>query len=266
MSEETITIRRAETIADYVACQQAQRRAWGITDDSYIVPLATMVGAQLHGGLVLGAFTDSGEALGLSFGFLGKVEGRPCLYSQLTGVVPGQQGKGLGGRLKAAQREFAREQGLDCLAWAFDPLQAGNAHFNLDRLGATASKYVEDMYGRRSDALNANASTDRLIAEWATVPEDRPAAPSDLDRLPRWIEVQERPEAVPGRIADAEAALLEIPASIAALRQGQPELAEAWALAVRTAFTAAFAAGFRAEGFVRDGSDDQTRHYYLLRR
>ena len=43
----------------------------------------------------------------------GKVEGRPCLYSQLTGVVPGQQGRGLGGRLKAAQREFARAEGLD---------------------------------------------------------------------------------------------------------------------------------------------------------
>ena len=174
MSDETITIRRAETIADYLACQEAQRRAWGITDDSYVVPLATMVGAQLHGGLVLGAFTESGEALGLSFAFLGKLEGRLCLYSQLTGVVPGQQGKGLGGRLKSAQRDFARSEGLDCLAWAFDPLQVGNAHFNLDRLGATASRYVENMYGRRSDALNANATTDRLIAEWSTSTESRP--------------------------------------------------------------------------------------------
>ena len=171
MSDDGIIIRKAESTADYLACQDAQRRAWGIVDDSYVVPLATMVGAQLHGGLVLGAFSPSGEALGLSFAFLGKVEGRLCLYSQLTGVVPGQQGRGLGGRLKSAQREFARLEGLECLAWAFDPLQAGNARFNLDRLGATSRRFVADMYGRRTDALNANSPTDRLIVEWSTGPD-----------------------------------------------------------------------------------------------
>ena len=49
-----IVIRRAETSADYQACQAAQRRAWGITADGYVVPVATMVGAQLHGGVVQG--------------------------------------------------------------------------------------------------------------------------------------------------------------------------------------------------------------------
>src|SRR5919206_3680482 len=98
--DDGITIRRAETIADYRACQDAQRRAWGITEDGYVVPVATMVGAQLHGGLVLGAFLPDGRAVGVSFAFLGRVEGRPCLYSQLTGVVPDYQGRGIGSRLK----------------------------------------------------------------------------------------------------------------------------------------------------------------------
>ena len=266
MSEEKITIRRAETIADYLACQEAQRRAWGITDDSYVVPLATMVGAQLHGGLVLGAFSGSGEALGLSFAFLGKVEGRACLYSQLTGVVPGQQGKGLGGRLKSAQRDFARAEGLACLAWAFDPLQAGNARFNLDRLGATASKYIEDMYGRRSDALNTNATTDRLIAEWSTVPDTAPRPAIDLKVLPRLIDVRERPEVDLHRSWNSPTVLLEIPADINSLRKDQPVQAEAWSLAVRRAFSEAFAAGYRAEGFVREGSGDHPRCHYLLRK
>ena len=87
--DDEITIRRAETIADYRACQDAQRRRWGISDDGYLVPIATMVGANLHGGLVLGAFLPSGEAVAMSFAFLGRIEGRLCLYSQLTGVVPG---------------------------------------------------------------------------------------------------------------------------------------------------------------------------------
>ncbi len=46
-----IEIRRAETIADYRALQAAQRGAWGIVDEGYVVPIATMVGAQHHGGL-----------------------------------------------------------------------------------------------------------------------------------------------------------------------------------------------------------------------
>ena len=60
-----ITIRRAETTADYRAIQAAQRSAWGIVEEGYVVPIATMVGAQLHGGLVLGAFLPDGEAVGL---------------------------------------------------------------------------------------------------------------------------------------------------------------------------------------------------------
>src|SRR3954470_4770402 len=105
MTDE-ITIRRAESVADYMACQAVQRLAWGITDESYVVPIATMVGAQLHGGLVLGAFLPSGEAVGVSFAFLGKIEGRLGLYSQLTGIVPSHQGQGIGSRLKYAQRDF----------------------------------------------------------------------------------------------------------------------------------------------------------------
>src|SRR3954464_6443316 len=118
---EAITIRRAETIADYRACQEAQRRAWGIAEENYVVPVATMVGAQHHGGLVLGAFLPDGEAVGLSFAFLGRTEGRLCLYSQLTGVVPGYQDRGIGYRLKTYQQEFARAEDVPCIAWAFDP-------------------------------------------------------------------------------------------------------------------------------------------------
>src|SRR5437879_868461 len=95
-----IEIRRAVTISDYRACQEAQRRSWGLTQESDVVPIATMVGANRHGGLVLGAFLQDGTAVGLSFAFLGLIDGRLCLYSQLTGIVPGYQARGLGGRLK----------------------------------------------------------------------------------------------------------------------------------------------------------------------
>ena len=271
MSDE-IAIRRAATFAEYHALQEAQRRAWGITRDGYVVPVATMVGAQLHGGLVLGAFLPSGEAIGLSFAFLGVIDGRHCLYSQLTGVVPGYQGHGIGHRLKLAQWEYAHEQGLALLAWAFDPLQAGNAHFNLEKLGATSRRFVENMYGPRTDLLNAGVPTDRLVVEWETAPRHRtPLPPRIADTLPHLITASDRAgglrgvDAVAARLS-APQALLEIPPDIAQLRQHAPSLAEQWQHAARTAFVEAFVAGYRAVGFVRRELHDVRRCYYLLER
>ena|SRR5438270_1569483 len=263
MSDSNLNIRRAESPADYVALQDAQRLAWGLADDSYVVPVATMVGAQHHGGLVLGAFTEEGRAVGLSFAFLGRVGGRWCLYSQLTGVVPGMQGQGLGARMKEIQREHARSLGLEFIAWAFDPLQAGNAHFNLHRLGASASRYLSNMYGTRTDALNAGVPTDRLIAEWPVDPA-LSTATEDLATLtaPRLVEGPEEPQVVEfSALRDSPTLLIEIPAQIAKVRAEDPALAERWRMALAKAFDATFSAGYRAVDVVRESG----RSFYVLR-
>src|SRR5262249_6999585 len=225
--------------------------------------------AQHHGGLVLGAFRPDGEAVGMSFAFLGRTEGRLCLYSQLTGVVPGYQDQGIGHRLKTAQREVARAEGVPCIAWAFDPLQAGNARFNLDKLGASAGRYVVDMYGPRSDALNRGASTDRLIAVWETAD----ASPRTFDTAeartwPRLVTVH-KPEGglePTGLVALPEAprVLLEIPGDISRLRAQRPELAERWGQVVRNAFRVAFGNGYRAVGFLREETPEGRRSAYIL--
>lgn len=261
---DDITIRRAQSVADYQACQTAQRAAWGIGDDSYVVPVATLVGAQLHGGLVLGAFLPDGQAVGLSFAFLGKVERRLCLYSQLTGVIPGYQDRGLGSRLKHAQREVARAEDIACIAWAFDPFQAGNARFNIAKLGATAGQYVVNMYGPRSDALNKNTPTDRLIAVWETENAPRPKPPGDPYALigtsnPKAPRVVEAP---PGETV----LFLEVPEAVQTLRANAPELADRWTLAVRAAFLQAFGRGYRAIGFVSRPTGGGPRWGYLLAR
>lgn len=266
---DEITIRRAESVDDYRACQDAQRLAWGIVDESYVVPIATMVGAQLHGGLVLGAFLPGGGAAGFSFAFLGKVEGRLCFYSQLTGVAPGWQARGLGFLLKQAQREEALREGIDLIAWAFDPLQSGNARFNLDKLGASAGRYVDNMYGLRTDALNAGVPTDRLIAEWELSSSPRPEiVVEETIALPRLLETGERDDGqrvVTGtHFAEAPRVLLEIPDDIAGMRSRDADLAERWRNAVREGFTAAFATGYRAVGFFRERSGSGRRGFYLL--
>lgn len=272
--DDDVTIRRAESVADYRACQEAQRLAWGINEDSYVIPVATMVGANLHGGLVLGAFLPDGRAVGMSFAFLGRLEGRHCLYSQLTGIVPGIQSRGLGYRLKLAQRELALADGIALIAWAFDPLQSGNARFNIEKLGARVRRYVDNMYGVRTDSLNAGVPTDRLIAEWdlsgpvaSCLDPDSSAIPG----LPALI--RSGPDSqglhVPLEIdaaGDSPRVLLEIPERIAELRQAHPPVAESWRLAVRRAFHTAFAEGYQASGFLRHETSGIRQCFYLLER
>jgi predicted GNAT superfamily acetyltransferase len=268
--DDEITIRRAETIAEYRACQDVQRGAWGISDESYVVPVATMVGANLHGGLVLGAFLPGGDAVAMSFAFLGRIADRLCLYSQLTGVLPAYQSRGLGYRIKLLQREFARSDGIERIAWAFDPLQAGNAYFNLVRLGASAGYYVENMYGPRTDALNAGVPTDRLIVEWNIQDEAKLVTIDTISDLPRLVE-REQGGNEPVAISDAMSLrplriLLEIPAEFALLRRDTPAMAEQWRALVAQAFQAAFTAGYRAVHFVRDDSLGKRRGFYVLER
>jgi predicted GNAT superfamily acetyltransferase len=271
---EHVIIRRARSIADYRACQEAQKRAWGIAADGYLIPVATMVGANLHGGLVLGAFLASGEAVAMSFAFLGKIESRLCLYSQLTGVVPEHQSHGLGLEIKRFQGQVARSEGIERIAWAFDPLQAGNAHFNLSRVGARATRYVENMYGQRIDRLNAGVPSDRLIAEWDVVASPPvPPAFDSVSELPRLIELKElrRHNLVPVGVRpisghDEPRVLLEIPVDITALRSEDPGLAEAWRSLVGQAFQRAFEQSYRAVQFVRDDSSTFRRGFYILER
>ncbi len=260
--EGPFTIRRARSIIDYRACQEAQRLAWGVVDDGYLIPLATLVGANLHGGLVLGAFRDDGSAAAMSFAFLGRVEGRACLYSQLTGVTPGFQGHGLGFKIKSYQARVALAEGVDTIAWAFDPLQQGNAHFNLGRLRAKCGRYVENMYGSRTDLLNTSAQTDRLIAEWNLTDPPRTRT-LDIAGLPRLI--AEGPRFIPNRLA-RDRVLIEIPLDITTLRQESPTTAEGWRLAVGRAFQAAFAAGYLAVDFARIDSEGTRSAFYVLER
>ncbi len=244
------------------ACQMLQRRAWGITEDGYVVPVATMIAAQKMGGLVLGAFDADERLLGFTFAFLGKLDRDVVLYSQLAAVDPEAQSLGIGRRLKLAQRERARQQGLDKVVWAFDPLQASNAAFNLSVLGATCKRYEVDMYGSRTDALNAGLATDRLIAEWPTRGEP-PATPYP-EEVGDLLETTITADGL--RVPTATNPLtkewhgLEIPANLARKKEN-PIVAQAWQRHVREAFQQAFATGYVAEGFSKG-----ERPRYLLHR
>ncbi|HYE07844.1 MAG TPA: hypothetical protein VEL07_20170 [Planctomycetota bacterium] len=250
-----IVIRDVRGADELRACQALQRRAWGITEDGYLLPVATMIAAQKMGGVVLGAIRGT-EVVGFSFAFLGRLpQGDLTLFSQLTAVDPQAQGGGIGRLLKLEQRARAAAMGLASISWTFDPLQAGNAAFNLDVLGAVGRVYEADMYGARTDALNAGLATDRLLVRWATAGGRVAADPAAWSAATALIDAGAadgvpvvraiRPPAGP-RLR------LPIPPSIAAVKAAAAGAARDWQAAVRASFTAAFAAGYAAIGFARD--------------
>jgi predicted GNAT superfamily acetyltransferase len=265
----TVSIRDVHGADELRACQDLQRRAWGITEDGYVLPVATMAGAQKVGGIILGAFDDGNQQLlGFAFAFLGRLKNRLILYSQLTGVHPAHQSTGIGRLLKFEQRRRARDVGLEAVVWAFDPLQASNAAFNLGVLGATCRTYEVDMYGPRTDALNAGLATDRLLAEWLTTSEPTvsPALwPHGAELIETYVDRGiRRPANVRAIPRDASHLEIEIPPRIADLKAyGSPSSAQEWQQALREAFQAAFDAGFVAVGFTRDEPD---RPRYILER
>lgn len=266
----TVTIRDVHGADELRACQELQRRAWGITEDGYVLPVAIMAGAQKVGGLILGAFDTREQLVGFAFAFLGRLKDSLILYSQLTGVHPAHQSAGVGRLLKFEQRRRARDLGLEAVVWAFDPMQASNAAFNLGVLGATCRTYEVDLYGSRTDALNAGLATDRLLAEWSTQSEPQANVapwPDGVDLIEtgplqnRGMFSVEKVHAIP---ADADHLHVEIPASIADIKgYAPPAVAQEWQLAVREAMQSAFAAGFVAVGFSRA---DPQRPRYLLER
>ena len=252
-SRPPVQVREVSGPDEMRACQALQSRAWGITEDGYVVPVATMIGVQKMGGSVLGAF-EGNRLVGFTFAFLGRFRGELVLYSQLAAVDPGRQGSGVGKQIKLAQRARAAEMGLGRVVWAFDPLQAGNAAFNLASLGAVSRTYEVDLYGARSDSLNAGLATDRLLAEWPTeagIVGRATRRPDGIDLLttePTRGGLR-RPFAT--HRPSGEHLHVEVPAAIGAVKQAGGDLALEWQRAIRGALQDAFGAGYVAVGFAR---------------
>jgi predicted GNAT superfamily acetyltransferase len=151
---------------------------------------------QANGGLVLGAYAE-GELVGFAYSFVGRDAHTPSdpvyQYSQLAVVAPTWQGRGVGRRLKYAQRDACLAAGITRMRWAFDPMKTRNGHFNLSVLGARIMKFVPAMYGERGfgDGAVGN-TTDRFVVEWDLEhPSPAPAVdiPESVARRARFAKI-----------------------------------------------------------------------------
>lgn len=273
-----VEIRRLRDLDELRACERLQRLAWEMDSDLDVVPVTQLVATEKAGGILLGAF-DDGELVGFCYGFLGRHDGRLLHWSHMTAVESAYRDAGVGAALKWAQRNRALEQGLDLMAWTYDPLESRNAYFNFSKLGIVARSYWRDVYGETGSPLHRGIPTDRFLARWhLSSPRVRARARGDRSRLAERLAVDpdlpfvlraHRSGALPrpSRVAELEAPrhLCEIPGDIQAVKSADLELAGAWRQVTRELFTRAFEAGYRVRECVRT-REPRPRTCYLLER
>jgi predicted GNAT superfamily acetyltransferase len=243
-----VVVRECTTIAELDACVRLQREVFGLPDME-ISPRRHLIVSRAAGGWTLGAFVGD-ELVGFVH-HLAAVRGDEIFgYSHMMAVAESQQNRGLGARLKWAQRERAMAEGRGFIKWTWDPMRARNAHFNLNRLGVIVRAYVLNFYGTDYTTTAGEfgqplgLDSDRLFAEWHL-------------RSPR-VEACARGEA-PAHDGEPAAAIV-IPPDWTALMREDSETARRELLRVRTEFQQAFAAGLVCAGFERD----KERPRYLL--
>src|SRR5277367_504014 len=195
---EGIVVRKCSSIEEFHGCVALEKEIWG-EEDLEVEPVTLFVVAAETGGQVLGAF-DGKRMVGFTLAVAGFREGTIFLHSHMTGVLDEYRDRGAGRALKLLQREEALGRGIRLIVWTFDPLETRNAHFNLNRLGAIARKYLPNHYGVTSSPLHLGLATDRLLAEWRLDSERVVAAVSDLGKAPSASVVAAATIALPGEL------------------------------------------------------------------
>ena len=260
-TENPIEIILLENAADLVGCIALQRAVWN-TADLEVVPVSQLRAAQHAGGLVAGAYI-AGEIVGFCYGFPSfrpELHADPGLHSHMTGVAASARGRGVGRSLKEFQRKWCLEKGFNWIEWTFDPLRAGNARFNLRHLGAVASEYLVDTYGRMEDGLNEGLPSDRLMAYWDLEISGKAEPEVTGEERGRRTTSSRRPEPAlkaepdgrPGQVvldARAPAVSIDLPLDLDRLLADRPEVALEWRFATRLAFLHYLAEGYLATDF-----------------
>ena len=243
-----IEIRECNTIDEFEQCITLQRDVFGFPDIE-VSPRRHFIVSRSSGGWVLGAYVGQ-ELIGFVHQ-MSAVSGVDVYgYSHMLAVQKSYQNKGVGARLKWAQRARAVAEGRSIIRWTWEPVQARNAHFNLNRLGVIVRSYAVNFYGTdysvpRNELESApGLDSDRLFAEWELRSER-------VETLARGEKLQARA---------APAAFIEIPANWNGLIKDDAAGARREQLRVRREFENAFAEGLVCSGFERDAAHPR----YLL--
>jgi predicted GNAT superfamily acetyltransferase len=274
---DDVRIRLARDRADFDACVRLQREVWRLADVE-ITSAIQLIATTWAGGLVHLAETADGGAVGFAYAFPALRGGVPHLHSDMLAVRPEQQKRGLGLKLKWAQRADALKAGVTVITWTYDPLQALNANLNLRRLGAIGIEFALNFYGVTTSDLHHGLPTDRLVVRWdLNAPRvQRLAQGAELPRtvpapaLPRINDVKWQagwPVSSDPRLdLEAPELVLEIPPEWNVLCQAAPRVAAGWQEKVGRAFQAYLGRGWMATDFAPTEEGGRRRPLYVLKK
>ena len=247
--ENEIEIRECKTLDELAECVQLQREVFALPEVE-LSPVRHFVVTRNAGGFTLGAYIG-GRLAGFVLSVPAFMRGERAFYSHMTGVRPEYQSLGIGAKLKWAQRTRAMSEGVRYLKWTFEPVKARNAHFNLEKLGATVCEFQPNFYGTDyatdpGSGRKIGMQSDRLFAEWdLESPKVRALAAGE-----KYIE--------PG----APSATISIMSDWLSLVDSDPERALAEQLRIRDEFVEAFARGLIGRAFRR--SDEHPMYLLYL--
>jgi len=295
--ENNWIIKILDTIDQLEEVEDLQRIVWPGSETD-VVPAHLLITTVHNGGFVIGAFPaengvkSSASLVGFAYGF-------PGLYSTPDGprlkhcshqlaVHPEYRGQGLGYKLKRAQWQLVRKQGIDRITWTYDPLLSRNAHLNITRLGGVCNTYRREVYGEMRDGLNVGVASDRFEVDWWVnsqrvnkrlgkktrtrldlahflAADTAIINPTQLDEL-GWV--------IPSESADftthnatvdsvPNIVLVEIPSDFLALKDADIELAKEWRMTTRAIFEDLFQRGYLVTDFVYLPGNFP-RSYYVL--
>ncbi len=234
-----IVVRECVKLEELSDCVQLQRDVFGLPEIE-ISPVRHLIVTKHAGGFTLGAF--AGEKLvGFVLSVPAFIKGEKAFYSHMTAVDKNFQSYGIGTKLKWSQRERSLNEGIKFIKWTFQPVQARNAFFNLEKLGAVIKHYEPNFYGTdystsHQENGKLGIDSDRLFAEWH-LESEKVIALSNGENFSEKDEVKHQ---------------IEIPPNWNDLVKNNLQLAIDTQFRIRTEFEKAFAEGLICKGFERD--------------
>jgi predicted GNAT superfamily acetyltransferase len=259
-----VHVRHLESLDDFEACVALQKAIWGADFDA-LVPTSLLQAAAHIGGLVIGAFAAD-ALVGFVLGLTGVRDGEIVHWSHMLGVRREAREMGIGRQLKELQRSTLAARSITRVLWTFDPLQARNAHLNINRLGVRVTEYVVNMYGTTRSPLHFGIATDRLIVESCTAPTPRRIQVSSA------ILAKPLPVLTPlPRLGDCglngdlpNFALIEIPVDVQQVADESADAMNLWRVATREHLQWALRHGYLIAALHRDLAE--SRAFYLIAR
>ncbi len=164
---QQVEIRECTTPEEFVACVDLQREVFRHPEVE-LSPARHLIVTMHAGGFTLGAFLD-GELVGFVLSVPAFSGNERILYSHMTAISPKCQNRGIGAKLKWAQRTRALKEDVAFIKWTFQPELARNAYLNLEKLGAVVVEFAPNYYGFDYGVAGldkAGVPSNRVFARW----------------------------------------------------------------------------------------------------